>query len=66
MSGCLEQTCRAALVPVQKQLHSVDSVREAVANSRQHKYAALAEARTPVRAQRSAQIAWRSFLVKAL
>ena len=37
MSGCLEQTCRAAVVAVEKQLHSVDSVREAVAHSRQHK-----------------------------
>ena len=37
ISGRLEQTCRAAVVPVEKQLHSVDSVREAVAHSRQHK-----------------------------
>ena len=37
MSGRLKQTCRAAVVAVEKQLHSVDSVREAVAHSRQHK-----------------------------
>ena len=37
ISGCLEQSCRAAVVPVEKQIHSVDSVREAVAHSRQHK-----------------------------
>ena len=35
MSGCLEQTCRAAVVAVDEQLQSVDSVREAVALSRQ-------------------------------
>ena len=33
ISGCLEQTCRATVVPVEKQLDSVDSVREAVAHS---------------------------------
>ena len=37
ISGCVEQICRGAVVPVEKQLHSVDSVREAVAHSRQHK-----------------------------
>ena len=35
MRRCLAQTCRAAVVAVEKQLHSVDSVKEAVALSRQ-------------------------------
>ena len=34
---CLEQTCRAADVSVVEQLHSVDCVREAVAQSREQK-----------------------------
>ena len=47
ISGFLEQTCQGARVPVEKQLHSVDSVREAGAHSRQHKYTSVPEARTP-------------------
>ena len=35
MRRCLAQTCRAAVVAVDEQLQSVDSVREAVALSRQ-------------------------------
>ena len=32
--ACCEHTCRAAVVPVEKQLHSVESHREAVEHSR--------------------------------
>ena len=47
ISGFLEQTCQGARVPVEKQLHSADSVREAGAHSRQLMYTAVPEARTP-------------------
>ena len=37
ISGCLDQRMFGAAVPVERQLHSVDSVREAVAHSRHDK-----------------------------
>ena len=46
MGRCLEQTCQAAVVVLEKQLHSLNSFREAVAHSRQQKWTAEPDART--------------------
>ena len=40
-SGFVEQTCQPAVVPVEKQWHSADSVREAVPLCRQRMYTAV-------------------------